>query len=396
MVDHDKEHRSSAQGGKRIFTLHKNLAHSWLLIMLIAPLASHSADTSLSNTYEHEVFSVKVQMQLKLNGATTGIAWSEDGTKLAAYSNYGQHITIWDARGNVLNTLTRQAFGPFVGSSLEFLQDSNQLLTPPASNTPQDQQFSLSIWDIQKGTVIRNINGTEPDKNWGYNWAGTYVISNDKQTIALTTEGPITSYISLFSSTLGQLIRQIPVGPSTGSASDSVRSLGFSYDGHYLAAGTIKGKVLLFNPTSGHLERTIYAYGKDSAGIATLAFSPDGSEIATGANIPLCCDSDNSSPPVPPGSGPVRVWRVEDGNYVTSYPGRLQPIRKIAWEPTGRFLAFVGNDSALRIWDPSTPPDAAYVTQLQRGAMSMAFSRAGDRLAVCNGNQVTVFNISRK
>jgi WD40 repeat protein len=342
-----------------------------------------------------------ISMELKFAHATTAVAWSADGTRLAAYSDYGQLVTVWDKSGNIIKSMEQHAGGPYLGSSLEFLKDRNILLTSPAvRDSPQDEHVSLSVWDIQQGALVRTIDGPDSTQDWRSNWADRFVTTSDKSSVATVTYRITTPYVSIFSTQTGHLIRNIPVGPDTGPAVESAQSIVFSHDDHYLAVGTIRGKVLLFDAGSGKLLRTIQAYGHTAAGVYALAFSPDGRFVATGAGIPIIAAPsvfpNDPQPVVPPGAGPVRVWRISDGRYAASYPGdKMNPIRKIAWAPTG-LLAFVGNDNTVRLWNPDYERETAPTVQFNRDVLSLAFSPDGTHLAVCDGKQVTVIEIGNK
>jgi hypothetical protein len=55
------------------------------------------------------VFSTNVREEIDLStpGASVALAWSRDGSALAATSNYGSTFTIWDKAGHLINRFAR-------------------------------------------------------------------------------------------------------------------------------------------------------------------------------------------------------------------------------------------------------------------------------------------------
>ena len=46
-------------------------------------------------------------LSLPVSGAATAVAWSPDGSRLAAASNYGEDLTVWDASGHIISQFSR-------------------------------------------------------------------------------------------------------------------------------------------------------------------------------------------------------------------------------------------------------------------------------------------------
>lgn len=64
-----------------------------------------------------------------------------------------------------------------------------------------------------------------------------------------------------------------------------------------------------------------------------VAFSPDGSLVATGTD-----------------DGNVNLWRVADGSLVRTLSGHRFPVRIVAFSPDGTMIASGGSDNTARLW----------------------------------------------
>lgn len=72
---------------------------------------------------------------------------------------------------------------------------------------------------------------------------------------------------------------------------------------------------------------------KHDTGIKSVAFSPDGKMLATGAM-----------------DGMVRLWNVAKRCIVTHLPSSKKPINAVAFSPDGTCLAAGGDDNRVRLW----------------------------------------------
>lgn len=138
-----------------------------------------------------------------------------------------------------------------------------------------------------------------------------------------------------------------------------------SPDGRHLAAGTSRG-VFLFDPNTLELQEYIDTYSWVSA----IAFSPDSKTIAVG-------DRD----------GLIRVWDTDTWREMieTTYSGHTKGILDLAFSPDGTRLASVGLDNNLFQWGVNSK-DAPRPTPIQvTSVSSVAYSSDGRYVVTGDG-----------
>jgi WD40 repeat protein len=193
----------------------------------------------------------------------TGVAWSPDGRLLASYSDYGSLITIWSADGSRLKEFRRCC--TYLHNSILFLSGGRRILTPAALKSRADNRFAFTLWDVDTGTVDRNIIGLSPEENWQYNRSDAFALSPDGQSIAaLTRLSP--APVTLYSTRDWSIVRKIEV--TDPKYVDAPYSLAFSPDGGLLAIGVSSGKVFIFDlkqpeavPSTLHVNRDLVGVG---------------------------------------------------------------------------------------------------------------------------------------
>lgn len=115
---------------------------------------------------------------------------------------------------------------------------------------------------------------------------------------------------------------------------DYVNTLAWSPDGRWIASGACDGTVQVWEAATGRLYSTYLGHTDP---VYALAWSPDGASLVSGGD-------DHS----------VQVWRALDGIHQTTYQGHTEPIGSLSWSPDGKRVASGSVDRTVQIWDAQT------------------------------------------
>ena len=122
----------------------------------------------------------------------------------------------------------------------------------------------------------------------------------------------------------------------TGHA-DSVFAVAFSPDGTLVATGSGDQAARLWDAASGLLIRTLTGHTRAVNGVA---FSPDGTLLATSGSIDKIA---------------ARLWDVATGQAARTLVGHTQAVNGVAFSPDGALLATSGSiEQTIRLWSVGT------------------------------------------
>jgi WD40 repeat protein len=126
----------------------------------------------------------------------------------------------------------------------------------------------------------------------------------------------------------------------TDECGDTAYDLAFSPDGSIIATSSSNATVCFWEIPSGRPVRVVRLEPEPSEGQAPssdvmgMAFSPDGKFLAVGME-----------------DATVRLIETAAGHEIRRFTGHRMGVRAVAFSPDGRTIASAGYDSSVRLWD---------------------------------------------
>lgn len=295
------------------------------------------AQLAVSSNIGVWLYDVQTGKEISLfTGICGDVVFSPDGRFLAHgggdfYSSYGtsrweNNVELWEiATGRKVQFSN----APPAAAALRFSEDGRTLISLGKS------RVTISRLDVKTGKRTENKLGERP----GYVHLETYALVPDKVAIGMDN-GNIELWDTATGkklSTIRENVEKLPVPDELiGMMGDnnSVLVLAFSPDGTRLASGNKDTTVQLWDTTPNHAPVTLR---KHTGWPTALAFSPDGKLLASGG-------TDNT----------VILWDTVTGESLATFSDHLSDIRALAFSPDGATLASGSSDGTIRFWNIET------------------------------------------
>lgn len=274
------------------------------------------------------------------NGA---IAYSPDGRLVASGRADNNSVNIWDAtNGMLIRTLTGQNNNANV---LKFSPDSQYL----ATGTGQPGQIlSLNLWSVADGVRLVGRIGAFTNGTIGLSFSpdGQYLAASGFHANGYKVyHVPDMTEVGTFGN----------FDPNLGYNA-RIFSIAYSRDGQFIAVGATRG-IYLRNAADGSLVRIINSDPAVSMPTYSVAFSPNGTDIAAGVT-----DANANGGPYVCYDCSIKTFRISDGAFLHTYNDPSQLIfPKVDYSANGQVIGAGFSDyngtsysGATEFWEVSS------------------------------------------
>ncbi|MET8156713.1 PQQ-binding-like beta-propeller repeat protein [Sphaerisporangium sp. NPDC005289] len=299
------------------------------------------------------------------------VAFSPDGKLMATYAESGL-VRLWDpATGRVVRQFPSGAPATFA-EGMAFSPDGRLLAVADGNDD------LIRLWNPATG------------RQTGETLAVNSTVSSYVNGLAFSPRGHILAgaagdgTVRLWDLAARRFVGQ-PLRAATGNAAPVIYDLAFRGQGDLLAVISSDGRVRLWNPATGRQEGAPLQAGDTSFGGGSLAFSPDGTRLAT-AGYTLKRGY----------RAQVRVWDPVTGRPAGPWPqpaGTTWLISTVAFSPDGDLLAAAGDSPMITLWDRSGRRRVITTGgEKDPDPFPLAFSPDGTLLASGLGNVLRMWN----
>jgi WD40 repeat protein len=330
-------------------------------------------------------------------GKITDVAWSPDGSQLLSISEDGT-ARIWNSDGVNIATLTKHFSPVATVDAVSWSPDGSQLVSV-------HQDYTLRVWDRVSGEVLHTI---APPQEIATNriYSPSVAWSPDGTQIASTD-----SMVRIWNAADGSLIKSLPGQLFVSWSPDGTKLITRADDGGISILDVDSGRIADHLPQetraytaswSGDGLRIVYANNpvEDEMamvrvynliehklehtfqGLPSATWRADRTQLATTNGAWLHIRDLDSELPVlsipsnahilawhpsgtriaanqfnTPTDSPIMIWDTTSGELLSVIPdaysfvfGRRNPNGRLIWSNDGQYLAGVGYDGIIRIW----------------------------------------------
>ena len=227
---------------------------------------------------------------------------------------------------------------------------------------------SITIWSGDAGVASNVLTGDGgPIRALAFSSEKLLISGGDDQTTVVWDTNPDWQLV-------GQLgaAKDAPLNTSASSFEFRVLSLAFSPDGSRLATGggepSRSGELMIWDVAKRELIREIEDAHSDT--VFGIEFSRDGKQIVSGSADKF-----------------VKIHDVEHGHHVRSFEGHTHHVMDVSWQADGSTLVSAGADNAIKVWNVETGEQIRTIAGYSKQVTSISFAGISGTTISCGGDK---------
>jgi WD40 repeat protein len=308
------------------------------------------------------------RIALDAPGYANVMAWAPDSQRLAVGGLLDKRVSVWDVRtGQRLPGPADQMGGTH---GLAYSPDGRYLAVArgmvrshPDQMPTGPERYVVSLWDGQSSAWVQNlVDETQEIGSFGVR---AIAFSPDSRYLAVSYTGGLVFYTRD-----GMAWRRV------GALAPNAAQVAFSPDGARLI-GTVGREILVYEVPSGRIvARWPGLRTGIESGFATLAYRPDGNQVAVGEGMHL------------------GLFNPSSGERQTLLdPARPYTVSALSYSKNSRYLA-VAVGTTVQLLEATSGSTASVLSDHQHSVDRLGISPDGTLLVAIGGSVVTVWELS--
>lgn len=314
-------------------------------------------------------------LQLPGPRGVTALSYSLDGKSLAVGYGNGD-IVLWHTATQQKTALLDSNLSVLL--TLAFSPDG-KLLASGGSEDP-----TISLWDVQTQTLLGSFYGhTRLDGRVPDSGVSSVAFSPDGKTLASASIIDCTVRLwDVANQAQIALLLQLNIEENEG-----INSVAFSANGAILASASDDSIIRMWDT------RTLKRIGKletKSGGVTSISFHPDGNTLAS-LNGRVSATARYKG-----GDMAIRLWNVKSRKQILVSQRHTAGIESVALSPDGQLLASGHQDGVVKLWEMRTQKQLETWLYHEAAVQSLVFSPDGSILASGERDSARLWDIQKR